>query len=358
MGIFNKNHYGNRGNIEVNVTTCDLVSKYALDAIAKDGLEPSPKVYAVYYERILGNNLDLNREFDKMAAEGSMTQPLCVLLCNKYIFVNKDKEFIENIDGVLNKEISKVLSVLAVNVEESSKFGDELSNFSGQLKESNSIEFLRGAVAKIAEDTQRVMKHNKQLQQELDNASEQLATVRNDFNKAHREAQVDGLTEVWNRSYFDKEVIRLVNESQANQLPLSLIMVDIDHFKKFNDTHGHIVGDQVLRLVSKTLVENLKGKDVIARYGGEEFVIILPNTPLQAADRVAELLRTSLATKKITKRGANVILGTVTISLGIAELTEREDVLSFIARADAALYKAKQFGRNRAICAMPDEERQ
>ena len=358
MGIFKRTGNNNSNNMEVNVTTCDLVSKHALDAIAEDSLDPTPKVYAVYYERILGNNAELNKEFDKITAEGSMTQLLCVLLCNKYIFANDEKDIIKNISDVLNKEVSKMLKMLTLNAEENNKFGDSLNDFSGQLQEADSIELLRGTVAKIAEDTQKVMTQNKRLQQELDITSEQLAIARNEFNKAHRDAQVDGLTEVWNRSYFDQEIARLVNESQATQSPLSLLMIDIDHFKKFNDTHGHIVGDQVLRLVAKTLVENLKGKDVIARYGGEEFSIILPYTPLQAAERVAELLRTSLATKNITKRGANVVLGVVTISIGIAELTMQEEVLSFIARADAALYKAKQLGRNRAVCAMPNEERQ
>jgi len=352
LDILDKNH----DNIEVNVTTCKVVSRYALEAIAKDGLEPTPQVYAVYYERILGNNPELNREFDKIAAEGGMTQPMCVLLCNKYIFVNNEIEIIKNVDEVLNKEISKMLNMLAANAEENDKFGDRLSDFSGKLKGSNSIEFLREAVASIAEDTRKIMVQNKQLQQELDSASEQLAVARSDFNKAHRKAQVDGLTELWNRSYFDQESVRLVDESRQSQMPLSLLMIDIDHFKKFNDTHGHIVGDQVLRLVARTLVENLKGKDVIARYGGEEFVIILPDTPLHSAERVAEVLRTSLATKKITKRGANVVLGTVTISLGVAELSKQEDVLSFIARADTALYKAKQLGRNRAVCAVEKME--
>ena len=115
------------------------------------------------------------------------------------------------------------------------------------------------------------------------------------------------MTEVGNRKYFNHEILRTTAEAREDGLPLSLLMVDIDHFKKFNDTYGHLIGDQVLRLVARTLVENLKGRDIIARYGGEEFVILLPHTRVQDAERVANQLRAGLATKQIKKRNSNEI---------------------------------------------------
>jgi diguanylate cyclase len=133
-------------------------------------------------------------------------------------------------------------------------------------------------------------------------------------------------------------------------------MVDIDHFKKFNDAHGHLIGDQVLRLVARTLIENLKGRDIIARYGGEEFAIILPLTRVQDAERVANLLRANLSTKQIKKRGSNEVLGVITISIGAAEHKVGEDKEAWIGRADAALYKAKQTGRNKVVCDILSED--
>jgi diguanylate cyclase len=206
-------------------------------------------------------------------------------------------------------------------------------------------------VKKIAEETQIVTAHNEKLQEELAETSAQLDAVRDDFDRVHREAQIDPLTEVGNRKFFDREIVRILSEARDQNSKVSLLMVDIDFFKNFNDTHGHLVGDQVLRLVARTLVENLKGRDVIARYGGEEFIIILPDTRLQDAERVANHLRTCLATKNITRRGTNEILGTITISIGVAEYAADDDGDSLISRADIALYEAKQTGRNKVCTA-------
>ena len=127
------------------------------------------------------------------------------------------------------------------------------------------------------------------------------------------------------------------------------MMLDIDHFKKFNDTFGHPAGDQVLRLVGRTLVSNVKGQDMAARYGGEEFSIILPATPLSAGMRVAEILRHSIESKEITNKATGQKLGRITLSIGVAEYHPEESIASFIERADTALYEAKKTGRNK-VC--------
>src|SRR6185369_9306419 len=99
-----------------------------------------------------------------------------------------------------------------------------------------------------------------------------------DLSKAQKETLTDPLTGVGNRKHFANELKRLAKEADETKTPLSLLMIDIDHFKKFNDTHGHQVGDQVLKLVGRTMTENLKGRDIVCRYGGEEFVVLLSQT--------------------------------------------------------------------------------
>jgi len=128
------------------------------------------------------------------------------------------------------------------------------------------------------------------------------------------------------------------------------MMTDIDHFKKFNDSYGHLTGDQVLRLVAISAKQNVKGQDIAARYGGEEFAIILPNTVLRSALTVADHIRRAVMTKELMKRSTGEHLGRVTISVGVAMLQHGDTAQSLIERADTCLYAAKRNGRNRVIC--------
>ena len=128
------------------------------------------------------------------------------------------------------------------------------------------------------------------------------------------------------------------------------MMTDVDHFKKFNDSYGHLTGDQVLRLVAMSVKQNVKGQDIAARYGGEEFAVVLPNTVLRAAITVADHIRRAVMTKELMKRSTGEHLGRVTISIGVATLQPNDTAQSLIERADGCLYAAKHNGRNRVIC--------
>ena len=125
-------------------------------------------------------------------------------------------------------------------------------------------------------------------------------------------------------------------------------MMDIDHFKAFNDNFGHLLGDEVLKIVAKSLTDCVKGADVVARYGGEEFSVILPNTPLNGAQRVAETIRATIAKRELKRRDSGESYGQITVSVGVSLLRPGSDTNeSLIKRADDALYKSKRHGRNR-----------
>jgi len=126
-------------------------------------------------------------------------------------------------------------------------------------------------------------------------------------------------------------------------------MIDIDHFKSFNDTFGHTTGDQVLRLVAMSLKQNIKGQDLAARYGGEEFAIVLPNAALKQGIAVADHVRRAVMAKELKKRSTGEIIGRITISVGVASLLQGDTNETFIERADNCLYAAKRNGRNRVV---------
>ncbi|MBI3243405.1 MAG: diguanylate cyclase [Chloroflexi bacterium] len=161
----------------------------------------------------------------------------------------------------------------------------------------------------------------------------------------------DGLTSIYNRRAFDYRLADEIRRARRYNRPLALIMVDIDHFKNYNDRHGHVQGDRVLQELAKVLVNSVRATDFVARYGGEEFAIILPETNKTSSMAAAEKIRTAVAAHPFPL-GSSQPNGALTLSLGIANYPEDMpdgDVL--VERADQALYRAKQTGRNRAVLA-------
>ena len=191
-----------------------------------------------------------------------------------------------------------------------------------------------------------MVSQNQKLQEQLSESQQQLTELRANLEKLRRESLIDPLTEVGNRKYFVTELNKAAMEARQQGTPLALFMIDIDHFKNFNDTHGHLVGDQVLKLVGRTLTQNVKGRDIVARYGGEEFVVLLPQTRLEDASKVADHLRKTVASKTIIRRPTNQSLGAITLSIGVTQYVPSETMANFVHRADTCMYKAKTSGRN------------
>ncbi|MDK9718311.1 MAG: GGDEF domain-containing protein [Trichlorobacter sp.] len=162
-------------------------------------------------------------------------------------------------------------------------------------------------------------------------------------------AKIDSLTGIYNRRYLDSRLAEEIERSRRHGNPLSILMLDIDHFKKINDTHGHLCGDYALRKISELLQELVRTSDILGRYGGEEFCCILPETPFEQAVVLAERCREQIAANQFscTDHQTNV-----TISIGVTGLHRDDSLDSIIKRADDALYQAKREGRNR-VCSCP-----
>jgi diguanylate cyclase len=173
--------------------------------------------------------------------------------------------------------------------------------------------------------------------------------LRTKLADVRKESMTDPLTHIANRKAFDESIRGALAAVAEDGEAATLLLCDIDHFKNFNDNWGHQTGDQVLRLVAACLAENVKGRDTAARYGGEEFAVLLRGTPLEAATRVANQIRTTVETKKLVKKSTGDILGSITISIGVAQLAAGETAENVIRRADACLYGAKHNGRNLVV---------
>ncbi|WP_329604489.1 GGDEF domain-containing protein [Undibacterium curvum] len=158
-------------------------------------------------------------------------------------------------------------------------------------------------------------------------------------------SMVDGLTGLHNRAWLNNQLPALVQQAQANTTALSIILVDLDHFKRFNDTYGHVLGDDALQTAAKVLNAGLRPTDFAARYGGEEMMVILPGTAQKQAYTVAQRLCNRLAKARVFHEH-NKALPHITGSFGVATLSEEQDFSALIEAADQALYRAKEAGRN------------
>ena len=179
----------------------------------------------------------------------------------------------------------------------------------------------------------------------LEASRREVDRLNDELRRAREEASLDPLAGVLNRRGFDATLDRLCAEAHRTGEPLCLVMVDIDHFKRVNDTYGHPFGDQVIRGVGHALSALTQRKDHAARYGGEEFALLMPSTTIDDARRTAERLRVAIAGSRI-KRADGDAVDHVTVSAGVARLAPGESPASLVERADRALYVSKEAGRN------------
>jgi diguanylate cyclase len=307
---------------------------------------PLPRHYAVWYAHASEGNVELTREIEK-ATEKSVTMDdsLTDYLYTKYIETTPEHASEAQADA--KKLLADILKVIGDFSGETSSYQQEMSSHIKDLEDHSQSGDVGSMVKQIIASAAKLKDSGNQLNQKLAEAQAEAENLRENLAQATSEAQRDFLTGVFNRKALDKMMDELARYSRENNTPLCLLMIDIDHFKKFNDTYGHLIGDEVLKMVAKILTGTLKGKDIVARFGGEEFAVLLPSTPLEGALVVAELLRRSISSKELKRRDTGDMIGKITVSIGVAAFRPKEDTIPvFIKRADDALYRSKENGRN------------
>ncbi|MGE5540362.1 MAG: GGDEF domain-containing protein [Gemmatimonas sp.] len=320
----------------------------ALGFLRTHDMPPHPVNFTVAYSHVAGHHPALSRDIQELIAEGNRfdVQRFAAIF-DRHFGLGVDSEAFSAAARRIEVAVSVLVKELAAAGDNARSYGAALDNFSGELASAGSLESLRTALTRVLSETTRVEQAHRAIETRLQTTADEMNELRENLAAMRVEATTDPLTGLGNRKMFDHRLKELVAAAHAEGQPLSVIMADIDHFKRVNDTHGHQVGDLLLRRVAETLVECVKGRDHTARYGGEEFVVLLPGTPVQGAYVVAEEIRKTILAKKVTRRSTGEVLGQITLSLGIAQLKKGESGKDMVARADAALYAAKNSGRNR-----------
>jgi diguanylate cyclase len=315
-----------------------------------------PRNYEIWYIYATGYNAPLNKIINEtLARHGKLSEADLEQIYETYLSHLKATDRIDKVGARVIGEIDDVMNLLTGALGMSASYDQSLSGASERLSSARDREQVKAIVETLVKSTREMRETNKALEERLTLSKNEISNLQQSLEAIRAESLTDPLTGIGNRKYFDRMIGMAVQSALANNEPLSLLMFDIDHFKSFNDSYGHLTGDQVLRLVGTSLKQSIKGQDITARYGGEEFAVVLPNTALRQALTVADHIRRAVMAKELKKKSTGEILGRVTISVGVSMLKPSDNTDDLIERADSCLYAAKRNGRNRVVCEVDPE---
>jgi diguanylate cyclase len=311
----------------------------------------TPRNFEIWYAYATGYHPSLNQKINEtLKASGVLAEDNLESIYSTYLSPTRLGERIDEVGNQVQGEIEQVMSMIDTAAGTASSYTESLVGMSEKIGASKDREGLRTIVESLVHTAKEMEVSNIELEERLSASKREILDLHTHLEAVRSESLTDPLTQLSNRKYFDTTLEEAIAEARDKNEALSLMLADIDHFKNFNDSFGHLTGDQVLRLVAMSMKQNVKGQDTAARYGGEEFAIILPNTVLRSAITVADHIRRAVMTKELMKKSTGEHLGRVTVSIGVATLHKTDTVQSLIERTDGCLYAAKRHGRNRVMC--------
>lgn len=328
------------------------LARRAVEAMETAGVWPTPLNFELWLQYLGDPEGALGREIDRMLAAGDpFTEEVAEVLAAEYLPRGRLTEEIRDAGRVLDRELSSVTEAISRAHQAQSDYGRTLEGAAGSLEIADSAPQLRAIVSSLSTATHRIKKDNETLEKKLEVSTREIARLSEHLEQVRRDSMTDALTNLANRKAFDEQLDSACADALAEGGRLSLAVLDIDHFKRFNDTWGHQTGDQVLRYVASVLGKAAKTPRIAARYGGEEFAMIFPRETLPEVEAVLEGVRKEIGSRSLRRRSTNDDLGAVTVSIGFAHWRGGESATSLLGRADAALYASKRSGRNRVTCA-------
>ena len=332
---------------DMDVEYAARVADGAIQSMAKQSVAATPNNFTVWFNYAMGASPALRKTIGilvggKRKFDASVNNDLYVTYINPWGDSTAPADFPEQLQGVIINAKQFLATAIADNRTQIEALGEVSSEFQASRDPRPIIERLVTELAKAAERASA-------LETNFVTTSEELDKIRNSLKEAEERSNTDALTGLANRRSLDEFLRSAQIAAMEKGEPLSVFLIDIDHFKKFNDSFGHQVGDQVLRLVAKVLKENVRDQDLAARYGGEELFAVLPGADLDVCAGIADRIRQRISDARLTRRATGQEISSVTVSIGVAQFKLAESAEAMIERCDRPLYHAKRSGRNQTV---------
>lgn len=315
----------------------------------KNHVAATPSNYALWYTYVDNVIPQLNQELDTVLENFGLCPPATSSqLYNNYV-ARRSETNLNQLRNNIEVLVNEVASSMTDTLTDTSKFAKVIDKSFSELErvedDELSIEEVMTLVRQLVTESRDIRHSTRFLNGQLNNASQEIQRLKEQLAEVQKGALFDGLSGLYNRRSFNDDLNVLISAQQ----PISLILLDIDHFKSFNDNYGHLFGDTVIKGIAKRLQSTSRDGITAYRFGGEEFVLIVPNKTLRIARQFAESLRRSLEKLSVKDRRSGKLVGNITASFGVAEWQLGDTSETLIERADSLLYEAKQLGRNRVM---------
>lgn len=329
-------------------------SDLSFERISAFDLLPTPENYELWFVYFSKSHPELLKAIDSMLEHegGTLSHEQCYALYHEYLSGNRQQNRVEQAGNQIQQAIDDVSNAVVTAKNNAQDYSQNLKEVQEKIQVKDSLEDTKPLLDGMLQETEKMISCNEHLEEMLNCSRLVMEDMRRDLEIARREALTDPLTGLSNRKAFDQEIRRLMalSNDETEDHTFSMILMDIDHFKSFNDNFGHQIGDQVLKLVARTIKDSVKGRDIVVRFGGEEFVVLLPETNIMGGEKIAEILRQEVEKKEVINKATGKRLAKITLSAGVSQYFKDEDAEDLIKRADTALYSAKNGGRNQVVC--------
>jgi diguanylate cyclase len=312
---------------------------------------PNPMNFLIWYEYFLGTNSQLIASLDNaMSKREGYSNTLGVRIYEA--FLKEQRVDTSDLERAFRNLLERMISKLTDWTKNIDSHTKSLDKYVAELTNRHDIdpETLKDLTGSVLSTTRSIVASQSEIQQGMLSATQHIRKLQKELEIARTESMTDLLTKLANRRWFEQDLEAAMQATKRND-ELFVILLDIDFFKKFNDTYGHLIGDSVLRFIAGILKNNIESSQLVARIGGEEFAIIVPNSNLEKAFALAEHLRETIAISQLKRKDTGEFINNITISLGISGYQVGEDWDTLYQRTDAALYESKANGRNQTTLA-------